>query len=122
VDGVVEQARVLDPLLGRIAQERLHLRADVEIPHRLVRRADVGDERQVLDEGAVADLRLAQRMLGAPPLVQLLLGGFVEPRALERERGEVGEAREKCDFGRAEMLAATIVGEPEHADDFGPGA
>ena len=69
MDGVVHEARVLDPLRGRVAEKRLDLRAHVDVPHRCVRGADVGHERQVLDERAIAKLRLAKRRLGPPALL-----------------------------------------------------
>ena len=119
MDGVVQEARVLDPLPGRVAEQRLDLRAHVDVSHRSVRRADVGHEWEVLDERAVAELRLPQGGLGAPALLELLLRGGVQPGALERERGEVGEAGEQRDLRLSEGPAGAVVGEPEHADDLG---
>ena len=119
VHGIVQEGRPLDPLVGRVAEQGLDLRADVDVPHGLVCRADVGHQRKVLDQRAVAELRLAQRGLRAPALLQLLLRRAVQARALERERGEVCESGEQRDLRSAEGLARAVVREPEHPDDIG---
>ena len=108
------EGRPLDPLVGRVAEQGLDLRADVDVPHGLVCRADVGHQRKVLDQRAVAELRLAQGGLRAPALLQLLLRRAVQTRALERERGEVCESGEQRDLRSAEGLARVVVREPEH--------
>ncbi len=122
VHGLREEVGVLHPLLGRVPEQLLHLRADVEVADGLVDRADVRDERQVLHERPVAQLGLAHRGLGAAALGELLLGRGVEASALEREGGEVGEAREQGDVGGIEAAAGLSVGDPEHADDLCPRA
>ena len=118
VHGVREQVRILHPLLGRVPEQLLDLWADVEVADRLLDGADVRDERKVLDERPVAQLGLAYGRLGAAALGQLVLGGGVKPRAFERERGEVGEAREQRHVGGIEAAAALAVRDAEHAHDF----
>ena len=58
VDELEEEIRLRQPLLCRIAEQRRDLRADVEALAALAERVDVGDDREVLREGAVLGLDL----------------------------------------------------------------
>src|ERR671919_451677 len=66
-----EQSRVVRPLLDGIAEQRLDLRARVEVRAELVEGVDVRDQGQVLDEAAVALLGGRERL---PAPVELLGG------------------------------------------------
>ena len=57
-----------NPLLRRVAQDRLDLRADVEGRRVLTKHVDVGDRRQLLDHRAEPALRGAALALGHLPL------------------------------------------------------
>ena len=54
-----EQVAVVLPLLDRVAQQRLDLRAREDVRARLVEGVDVDDERELLNERSVAPLDLA---------------------------------------------------------------
>ncbi len=60
VDAAGDELRVREPFLGRVAEQAHDLRAHEHRPHRLLHAVQVGDERQVLDQGAVAMLRRAE--------------------------------------------------------------
>ena len=85
-----EQIGVGLPLLGRVAEHRPDLRADEDVRLPQVERADEGDQRQLLDQGAVALLRLREaglaqleRLLRELPLGDVLdLADEVERRAV----------------------------------------
>ncbi len=55
------RSRVGPPLLGRVPAQAHDLRARVDVARLLVHLVDVGDQRQVLDQGAEAPVGLVQR-------------------------------------------------------------
>ena len=65
----VPEDRVLRPFLLREAQQRLDLRADVQLVVLLLERRHEGDGRQLLDEGAIAGLGPAELLLAADRLL-----------------------------------------------------
>ena len=68
VDELPEHVRVGEPLVGRVAERPLDLRAHVQARGRVVQVVDVHGEGQVLDERAVAGLRLAPGRVRLAPL------------------------------------------------------
>ncbi len=98
VQDLREEARDV-PVLGRVAEHWLDLRAHVRGLDRLAECVDVGREREPLDERAVLRLGLAEPLLGALPLgdVAKVRGedgcarnGDARQRELRRELAAVG--------------------------------
>jgi hypothetical protein len=64
MEHIDEQIRVRDPLLDRVTEQCLHLRARVDVAAVLAQVVDVDHERQLLDQPLVMSLELAAPALG----------------------------------------------------------
>ena len=69
MEPVDEKLRIGEPFLPGVAEDVFHLRARVDGGTQLVDRADVGDERKLLDDREVLGLRGLAIVSGAPDLV-----------------------------------------------------
>ena len=101
VDDLPEEAGRCEPFLRGVAEQVLELRADVGGEPRVVERADVADERELLDERAVARVRFAQtgeRLLSlGDRLLELVALLLQPPRAgLERACHLAQDREERC--------------------------
>jgi hypothetical protein len=70
MDDAPEEVGRREPFVGRVAQQAVDLGTDVRAEPRLVDRAHVGDERQLLDEGSIAGFGLTQTGDSLTPFVQ----------------------------------------------------
>ena len=80
-----EEVGVLLPRLGRVAEQRLDLRARVEVRADGVDRVDVDDERELLDERAVPELRRAQSLLAERAVAKVPDPGGEDRRPVDRK-------------------------------------
>jgi hypothetical protein len=89
VDDVPEEAGRGEPFLRGVAEQVLELRADVGGESRVIERADVADERELLDERAVARVRFAQtgeRLLSCRDRLLELVALLLQPPRAGFER------------------------------------
>ena len=101
MDEAPEEVRSLEPLARRVAEEVFDLRTDVCGEARLVDRAHVCDEGELLDERSVAGLGVTQARDGLAALVQRpleLLCLLCKPAVslLECPRDLVEDREERC--------------------------
>jgi hypothetical protein len=88
VNPLLEQVGHREPLLGRVAEHVLDLGADVQgLGARVVSRVDVGDEGELLNEGAVAELGGAQLLFGGGSVADITYA-----RREQRRPGDVDAA------------------------------
>ncbi len=80
-----EEVGVLLPRLGRVAEQGLDLRARVEVRADGVDRVDVDDERELLDERAVAELGRPQSLLAERAVAKVTDPRGEERRPVDRE-------------------------------------
>ena len=117
-DGREERAAVSHPLLRRVAEHRLDVRADVR--HPALERVHVRADGHVLDELAVAPLGRPQLLLGALALGDVARQARVEERVCDRARDDVGKGAEELDLVAGELVPL-VVADPHHADRLAAG-
>ena len=117
-DGREEGAAVLHPVVGRVAQHQLDVRADVR--HPALERVHIRADGHVLDELAVAPLGRPQLLLGALALGDVARQARVEERVCDRARDHVGQGAEELDLVGGELVPF-VVADPHHADRVAAG-
>ena len=101
-----EEVRVGDPLVDRVSEQRLHLRAGVDVGRGVVQLVDVDDERELLDQALVVGLEITVPCVGTLEQLRRLPDEAHESRHHQR--------REDTEVERPVEVAA--LGEPrEHA-------